>query len=337
MSGDLQLFTDEQVYTGNPLDPDLDQVCPPSIVASLMRPQREARVHKLIEQAHFIIDQAWELADGRMRAAWAVLFSGGGDSTVLLHLMKHRVDCTFHANTTIGVEETRQFVRDTTKGYGLDLFERTPPETYRELITTRGYPGPAMHWFYYGRLKERALDRIRAEIITHPRRERVLYVAGRRRAESERRADIPLWQLDGSAIWASPMANWTKLDCTTYILMMRDTDDPVPVNEVAQLLHMSAECLCGAFASPGELDNLRMWYPHRAAEIDEHTAYLKQIGWTEPFTTWGHGIQGSKMPAPPTDLKLPSGFVMSTKREQSKKVGRLCTSCQPGLFEGAAS
>lgn len=310
MSGD-QLFSDEDVFTGNPLDPDLKQVCPPSVIARLTRPQREERVGRLIEQAHHIIDTAWEVyAEGRMRAAWGVLYSGGNDSTVLMHLVRDRVDCAIHANTTIGIEETRQFVRDTCRERGLDLMERIAPRSYREIVLKHGFPGPAFHARMYQRLKERPLDQARSELVTHSRRERVLFIAGRRRAESKRRQTIPLHEPDGSAIWASPLAMWTKLDLNTYRLMMGD----VPVNPVAEKLHMSGECLCGAFAKPGELDELKFWQFPEADEIVSLQDEVKAAGHREPWCTWGHG-QGK-----------PSGS------------GRMCTSCdanQLNLLETA--
>jgi hypothetical protein len=117
---------------------------------------------------------------------------------------------------------------------------------------------------------------------------------------------------DGSAIWASPIAMWTKLDMNTYRLMCGD----VPVNPVSEKLHMSGECLCGSFAKPNELDEIRMWFPDVAAEIDQLEAEVRAAGHKEPFCRWGHG-QGK-----PTE-----------------KTGKLCTSCdinQPALFEEIA-
>lgn len=306
------LYSDAELFSGDPLDPDLEQVCPGAIVGSLTRPERELRVTRLVEQAHHIVDDAWKLADGRMRAAWAVLYSGGNDSTVLAHMMRHRVDCAIHANTTIGIEATRQFVRDTCSAWGLDLIEKSPPQTYRDLVLERGFPGPAMHFKMYARLKERALDAVRSELITNPRRERILFIAGRRRSESKRRATIPAMETDGSAIWASPLVMWTKLDMNTYRLMQGD----VPVNEVSEKLHMSGECLCGSYAKPGELEEIRFWYPEMAAEIDALQAEVRAVGHREPFCTWGHG-QGKPV----------------------ESIGKLCTSCtldQPGLWEEAS-
>lgn len=299
MSGDV-LFSETELFTGDPLDPDTIQVCPPEVIATLTRPQREQRVTKLIEQAHHIVDRAWELADGRMRAAWCVLYSGGNDSTVLAHMMRDRVDFAVHANTTIGIEDTRQFVRDTCHMWGLELLERTAPISYREWVIEQGFPGPGRHYLAFQKLKERALDEVRRELINNSRRERVMFIAGRRRAESRRRANIPTWETKGSIIWSSPLAMWTKLDMNTYRLMAGD----VPTNPVSDKLHMSGECLCGAFAKPNELDEIRYWYPDVAAEIDQLEADVKAAGHKEPFCRWGHG-QGK-----PTE-----------------KTGPLCTSC----------
>lgn len=297
----MSLFSDAELFDGDPLKPDLVQVCPPDVVATLTRSQREQRVSALIAQAHQIVDDAWRLADGRMRAAWCVLYSGGNDSTVLAHLMKGRVDYAVHANTTIGIEETRQFVRDTCETWGLPLLERTAPVPYRELVLERGFPGAAMHFKMFQRLKERPLDEVRRELVTHSRRERVMFIAGRRRSESKRRQHIPLHEVDGSVIWASPLAMWTKLDLNTYRLMAGD----VPVNEVSEKLHMSGECLCGAFAKPGELEEIRFWFPDVAAEIDALQEEVKAAGHGEPWCQWGHG-----------------------RGKPSERVGALCSSCQ---------
>jgi 3'-phosphoadenosine 5'-phosphosulfate sulfotransferase (PAPS reductase)/FAD synthetase len=312
VSGDQHLWDDAELFSGDPLNPDFEQVCPPSVIALLTRPQREQRVTRLIEQAHQIVDKAWELAEGRMSAGWCILYSGGNDSTVLAHMMRHRADFAVHANTTIGVEETRQFVRDTCADWNLELLERTAPVPYRDWVIKHGFPGPALHFLQYQKLKERPLDEVRRDLITNRRTQRVLFIAGRRRAESKRRIDIPLMEKDGSAIWASPIAMWTKLDMNTYRLMCGD----VPVNPVSEKLHMSGECLCGSFAKPNELDEIRMWFPDVAAEIDQLEADVRAAGHKEPFCRWGHG-QGK-----PTE-----------------KTGKLCTSCdinQPALFEDIA-
>ena len=307
------LFTDSELFTGDPLNPDFEQVCPSSVISELTAAQREQRVVKLVEQAHQIVDKAWDLADGRMSAGWCILFSGGNDSTVLAHMMRHRAQYAIHANTTIGIEATRQFVRDTCAGWELELLERTAPVSYRDLVLERGFPGPAMHFKMFSRLKERPLDEVRRDLITDRRRQRVLFIAGRRRAESKRRTNIPLMETDGSVIWASPLAMWTKEDMGVYRAISARDGDPVPFNSVSDALGMSGECLCGAFAQEGELDRIRLWFPDTAAEIDQLEADVRAAGHKEPFCRWGHG-----------------------KGKPTEKAGRMCDSCDFKLAFGEA-
>ena len=52
----------------------------------------------------------------------------------------------------------------------------------------------------------------------------------------------------------------------------------LPVNPVVLKLCMSGECLCGAFAQPGELDVVRGFYPEAAREIDRIAEKVKAAG-----------------------------------------------------------
>jgi 3'-phosphoadenosine 5'-phosphosulfate sulfotransferase (PAPS reductase)/FAD synthetase len=299
------------------LNPSLDVPASPEDVATLTGPQRQERVTALIFQAEDIIRLALEEhLDGKELVGRVVLYSGGNDSTVLVHLMRNLGIATHaaHANTTIGIEATRQFVRDTCAMWRLPLIEKLPKTTYRELVIAYGFPGPGHHYKMFQQLKERCLRQVRKDLVVHTRRQRVLFIAGRRRTESARRAgfrasgkaQVPLWEREDNIIWASPLANWTKLDLNTYRLMHGN----VPVNEVTEKLHMSGECLCGAFAHEGELEEIRDWFPEEAAKIDALMAEVKEAGWEEPHCIWGHRQKGGSA---------------------NRKVGKLCTSCE---FEG---
>ena len=287
------LFSDSDLFSGDPLHPDFKQVCPPTVIAELTASERQYRVQRLIDQAHLIIDRAWEVhSDGKSRAAWCVLYSGGNDSTVLAHLVKHRVDYAIHCNTTIGIEETRQFVRETCDSWGLPLIEQKAPQTYRELVLERGFPGPAKHFIMYTRLKERGLEQARKQLITDARKERVMFIAGRRRAESKRRQNIPIYELrkkPSTVIWASPLAMWTKEDLIMYRALAAKAGDEVPFNPVTDALGMSGECLCGSFAKPDELDRIAAFYPQVAAEIKQLERDVRAAGHPERFCRWGHG------------------------------------------------
>jgi 3'-phosphoadenosine 5'-phosphosulfate sulfotransferase (PAPS reductase)/FAD synthetase len=285
-------------------------------VAALPLHDRMGRVHELMDEAHDLVVSAAHThvyEPGKRLAASVVLFSGGNDSTVLAHLMWSKKLATHfaHANTTVGIEQTRQFVRDVSKEWGVPLIERKPPriqDQYRALVLDQGFPGPGHHYKMFQRLKERALHQIRNELVNEPYRERVLFLAGRRRQESHRRANVPELERTGSIVWVSPLVNWTKPDLNTY----REMFD-VPRNEVADLCHMSGECLCGAFAHEGERAEIMAWYPEAFYEIAELEYLLKdRTDLPEHRKTWGWG-------GDPATLRA--------SREKPSKLGRLCSSC----------
>lgn len=305
---DNDALIEEIAYAGNPLRPDMETPTPAATVARLTRPQRFQRVEWLMQQAHDIYCCGMEKhLNNRTVVASCVLYSGGNDSTTLAHLMRGMglVTHAIHANTTIGIEQTRQFVRDTCAAWDLPLLEKVAPVTYRDLVLERGFPGPGMHWKMYSRLKERALDAARHDLgIANSRKYAAVFIAGRRRQESARRKEVPLWEKDGSVIWVSPIALWTKPDMNTYRLMHPD----VPTNEVTDKLHMSGECLCGAFSHKGELDEIGFWFPEVAAEIRALEVDVAAAGHPYPKNQWGHGTG-----------------------DKGEKVGRLCETCEiPG-------
>ena len=153
----------------------------------------------------------------------------------------------------------------------------------------------------------------RSDLVSHSG-QRIVFIAGRRRAESSRRANIPFDERRGSIIWVSPMAMWTKLDLNTYRSMHPDLPGPC---DASALIHMSGECLCGAFAHRGELDEVGMFFPDVKAEIEQLERDVVAAGTPEPFCRWGHG-EGA-----PT-----------------ARVGALCSSCvfrgQTDIFGGVA-
>lgn len=309
----------------------------PEQVALLGREARERRVLDLIQQSRDILSAAIEehvWNDDRMVAATVVLYSGGNDSTTLAHLFRKEVDYFAHANTTIGIEETRDFVRNTAEEWGVSLIERVSPreqDRYRALVLRDGFPGPAWHARMFTRLKERALEQIQRELVTNPRKERVVFIAGRRRTESVRRKRVPAAERKGSRVYASPLVNWTKLDLNTYRLMHAPipTGDivgdwlgrcgvvscrcaGVPRNKASDLIHMSGECLCGSFAAPGEREEIDAWFPAALDEVRELEALIAdRDDIPEHRKTWGWGADPAK--------KALDG--------KASKAGLLCSSC----------
>lgn len=257
------------------------------------------RLDALITDAHWSVDEALRRHFGgstrnerRELAGVVILFSGGNDSTVLAHMMRERATYFGHANTGIGIEATRQFVRDWSQKWDRPLMERHPPagSTYRDIVLSEGFPGPGKHWKMYQRLKLRCIEQMQAELIGGKRwsySRRVLLLAGRRVQESKRREqrDIPQVERHKSAVWCSPLRNWTALDLNDYRRRFPDC----PRNPVADFLHMSGECLCGSFAKPGELDEIGLWHPEVRAEIEALEVEATAAGIPAPRNRWGWG------------------------------------------------
>jgi len=194
------------------------------------------------------------------------MFSGGHDSLCAVHLASQhpRFTAAVHVNTGIGVEQTREFVRETCHDRGWPLLEYRAADqgqVYEDLVLEYGFPGPFHHRKMYNRLKERS---IRALVRDHKRRrlDRVMLVTGVRRAESTRRmGTVEAVNREGARVWVAPLTWFKGTDKNRY---MQEYD--LPRNEVVDQLHMSGECLCGAFAKPGELDWIRYCGFHDVVE-----------------------------------------------------------------------
>lgn len=310
-------------------------------VMYLTRPQREERLDDLVQQSQDILAAAIEqhvTNEGRIVAALTAGYSGGNDSTALVHMFRHQLDYALHANTTVGIESTRDFVRNTCEEWGLSLIERTPPreqDHYRALVLTHdrgkkgqalgGFPGPAMHFKMFQRLKERAIESIQAELVSNPRRERMVCILGRRRTESQRRAQVNAVDRRGSRVNVSPLINWTKADLNTYRL--RNSD--IPQNKASGLIHMSGECLCGSFASPGEREEIVYWFPGDFEQIAELEALLAdRDDIPDHRKTWGWGSDPAKKAAETEYLKR---FAVEPEPETA---GDMCSSCADRFLPG---
>lgn len=198
-------------------------------------------------------------AVGRHRpVAIFAAYSGGNDSIVATHftlsvLPQARV---LHINTGIGIPATRCHVRSTCARFGWDLEEAITPVSYEDLVLGRrkgyvgGFPGPAMHRIMYTLLKERALRVVLAATRRgHLRNSRVLIVSGIRADESRSRTGYQRTETRvGAQVWVNPLYWCSHQDFDDYRAL-----HGLPRNPVKDRVGISGECLCGAYAHPGEL------------------------------------------------------------------------------------
>lgn len=299
---------DAMPFTGDgidhdPLRPHPDVPTPLDMVMRLNRPQRLDRVKALEDLAWARIEEALTThRRGRELVATCSLVSGGLDSYTTAHLVRDITDTFIHANTGVGIEATRQHVRDTAASWGKRMVEETPDpgEGYFDFVlnTVRtkrtgdirwpgGFPGPAAHSLMQQALKERPMDKARHTLgIANSRKACALWFGGRRRTESEIRKTIPHHESDGTVIFCAPIAVWHKQDLHAYRLLHGD----VPRNPVAERLGMSGECGCLAAAKAGEVARWRREFPDdpfilRVAEVEKLLVPRRDI--PEHRKLWG--------------------------------------------------
>lgn len=179
------------------------------------------------------------------------LFSGGHDSltSTALAAGHQAFTAAVHINTGIGIDETRDFVRETCREQGWPLLEYHPPVSYDDIVLEHGFPGPGAHRFAYVRLKERCLDALVREHKVE-RRRKIVLVTGARAQESRRRmGHVEPVQIERESVkvWVAPIHDWTKDDCNSLIERRGLRRNPV-----VDAIHMSGECLCGSFANAAQ-------------------------------------------------------------------------------------
>lgn len=222
-----------------------------------------------------VIDQA---VDEHKPSHVFALFSGGHDSLCSTHIAAQHPSFrgAVHINTGIGIEETREFVRDTCKAQGWPLLEyRAGDGVYEARCMRYGMPGGPQHEYVYHILKSQQIQRLIRDHKTH-RYDRIGLVTGVRKQESSRRMRLHphLVKQEGVKVWVHPNLDASGLDVSRYV-----DAAGLKRNPVVDKLHRSGECLCGALARPEELDEIAFWYPEVAARIRsiEHECFKRGL------------------------------------------------------------
>jgi 3'-phosphoadenosine 5'-phosphosulfate sulfotransferase (PAPS reductase)/FAD synthetase len=220
--------------------------------------------------------------------AIVVGYTGGGDSTVVKHWMTKNVPgCkVFLANTGIGIEAARQWVRDECRRNNDELIEIRAKEDcgedYDELVKEFGFPGPDHHQKMYDRLKGRAVGMMVRNAKRH-RMDRVMIASGIRHDESLIRMGYAGSEINkvGAQVWVNPIYWWSKQQCNDYIAKHN-----LSISPIAKALGMSGECGCGAYAHPGELNAWRRVDPAFGERIDRLQLEVLDRGFT-----WGWDME----------------------------------------------
>lgn len=211
------------------------------------------------------------------------LFSGGDGSLAATHWAMNNVpNCQVaHIDTGIGIPRTQQFVIETCEREGWPLTIVRAKEDcgmdYEEIVQKHGFPGPSSHLYMYTQLKERGIGKLVRDAKTH-RRDKVMFLTGISHDDSERRSGYGGQEItfNGGQMWVNALY-WAGRSWFHHYI----ADSNIPRNPVALELGMSGECLCGAFASKGELAIVKRVCPATGARLE---ALQERIHNTHP---WG--------------------------------------------------
>lgn len=234
--------------------------------------------HRLLANGHAAVEPSRVFA----------LVSGGYDSLSAMVVALHSdvdVDGVVHANTGIGIERTRAFVREQCAAFDVPYIEglnRTEGERWEDMVREYGFHSPETHVYAYRNLKERVIEGVVRAFDGD-----ILFVSGARVDESLRRME----NIGGRPLnnrkrdyYVNAILHWTGADTRRY-----KNRHGIPDNEVRELLGISGECLCGSFANRKELDMIRRYFP----EVAERIANLEREVQADPdipqeYCAWGH-------------------------------------------------
>ena len=215
------------------------------------------------------------------KAFW-VLFSGGKDSTCTAHYLASQgklKGCVF-LDTGINTPDIIPFVSSICKVRDWRLEIAKTPRSYETMVEKYGFPRPFTHQMYMIGLKLHALQVFRRKFG------KVTLASGVRRYESKRRfGNVKEVSIIAGMECYAQIADWTNRQVWDYIKA-----NDLEISPAYQKLHISGDCLCGAFARREESALLRIFYP----DVFERIGLLEQkIKAKQKFNTWGNhgGVQ----------------------------------------------
>jgi len=192
------------------------------------------------------------------------LFSGGKDSLVACHLMQNELNGVLYCKTGIGIPENFEYVKQTCKklNWKLNIVEPKETETYENFVKKFGFPHAGIHSVIMGYLKYHPM---RKWAKTQAKKDNnIIFISGWRKAESKRRMRTikKAKTIMEGMTFLSPIANWTNSQVWNYI-----KKNNLEISPVYKTMHLSGDCLCGAFSELGESELLATFHKELAEEI----------------------------------------------------------------------
>lgn len=194
---------------------------------------------------------------------FVVLFSGGKDSLTTAHYMNYKLDIPIellYCKTGIGLSENINYVESTAKKYGwkLNIVNTLPHETYEIFVKRFGFPYAGMHNAMMGFLKYHPMRKWYSQ-EKKKTGDIIAFCSGRRKNESARRkrmkSNKSISMMD-RMIFVAPLYDWTTEQVWDYV-----RKEKLELCPVYDTLHMSGDCMCGAYGTSEEYRLLEIFHP----------------------------------------------------------------------------
>ena len=217
------------------------------------------------------------------------LVSGGKDSiTAAIQTDRiQKLTGVLFIDTTIGLAETKAFVEQTCQERGWSLTILRPKTSYEDMVLKYGFPGPSHHRMAFIYLKWQP---IYYWIKERDDKDQIALISGVRRKESNRRGRtteaIKIDPTYKHMVWVAPIIDMSDAEVWNFV-----RTENIEVSPSYKTLHISGDCLCGAYSRRGEAELITQFYPDIAKQIQdlEKRCSVK-------YCTWGRqsSMKGAK-------------------------------------------
>ena len=205
-----------------------------------------------------------------------VLFSGGRDSLVTMHLVNdvakkmHKMISVVHVDTTVSTPGILEYVQKTCYQLGVELIVVRPKIDFFTLTRKWGFPTVTRRWCCYHLkiepLKELLLDCPDPKVVFD----------GIRREESPKRATYPISGIHKhfKCLCYHAIFEWTSEQVHSYIAEHGLKENPL----YAKGFHRAAECWCTSYKSVKQFLMLKQQFPELFQKFVDNEKCLKTGG-----------------------------------------------------------
>ena len=205
-----------------------------------------------------------------------VLFSGGRDSLVVLHIVKTVAESigiddvtAIYADTTVSTPGNLDYVKDVCKELEVTLVVVKPEQDFFKLVEKWGFPTRTRRWCCYA-LKIKPIKDYLKTIEDN----KVIF-DGIRRNESHKRRNYP--EIGYHRHFKCPCCHvifyWSSNDVRRYIEKYKLKENPL-----YRIFPRATECWCTAYKTANQFKALKEHFPELFAKFVEAEAKLKTGG-----------------------------------------------------------